>query len=178
MLGFVFGLNARLGRLPFFLASIALAIVMTLICVLIAMATFRYASPSALRVEDMMASWPVLGAAGLFGVGTFMLQSMRIRDIGWDPVCVIPAWFALMIVDHVVAGRFPAWAVGEEHQATMVGGLINLALMLALIVWPSAGSEGPHVNPFDRPVRPADKLSASDQRLARLSQGGPRPTWH
>src|SRR5690349_6443593 len=81
MLGFVFGLNARLGRLQFFLASIALAIVMTLICFLIAMATFKHASPSAIRAEDMLRSWPVLGAAGLFGVATFMLQSMRIRDI-------------------------------------------------------------------------------------------------
>ena len=42
-----------------------------------------------------------------FGWTTFTLQSMRIRDIGWDPVCVIPAWIAIVIVDKVVAGRIP-----------------------------------------------------------------------
>jgi len=132
MLGFLFGLNARLGRLHFFLASVALAIVMTAICFAIAMAVLRTTSPSMIRPEDLMTNWATIGAIVFFGLVTFTLQSMRIRDIGWDPVCVIPAWFALMIVDHVVAGRFPAWAIGQEHQSTVVGGLVNLALMLAL----------------------------------------------
>ena len=46
MLGFVFGLNARLGRLHFFLATVALAIVMTAICFAIAMAVLRNTSPA------------------------------------------------------------------------------------------------------------------------------------
>ena len=25
---------------------------------------------------------------------SLQLQCMRIRDIGWDPVCVMPGWFA------------------------------------------------------------------------------------
>ncbi|WP_247499171.1 hypothetical protein [Bradyrhizobium sp. 149] len=133
MLGFVFGLNPRLGRLHFFLASVALAVVMTAICFGIAMAVLRNTSPSAIRPEDLMKSWAIIAAIVFFGAATFTLQSMRIRDIGWDPVCVIPAWIALMIVDHVVAGRFPAWAIGQEHQATAVGALVNLVLMLALM---------------------------------------------
>jgi hypothetical protein len=112
-----------------------------------------------------------------FGVATFTLQSMRIRDIGWDPVCVIPAWLALMFVDHVAAGRFPAWAIGQENQGTMVGGAVNLALLLALTFWPSAESEGVYTNPFEPPPRAVSKPSASAQRLARVSQGAARPTW-
>ncbi len=173
MLGFVFGLNARLGRLQFFLASIALAIVMTLICFLIAMATFKHASPSAIRVEDMLRSWPVLGAAGLFGVATFMLQSMRIRDIGWDPVCVIPAWFAIMVIDHLAAARFPAWAIGQEHQATAVGAIVNLVLMLALLFWPG-GDVDETPNASLRSSRRSEPSAAAD-RLARVSQGTARP---
>jgi hypothetical protein len=111
-----------------------------------------------------------------FSVATFILQSMRIRDIGWDPVCVIPAWIALMIVDHVAAGRFPAWAIGQEHQGTMLGGLVNLALLLALTFWPSAVTEA-YTNPFERPARAISKPSTSDARIARVSQGTPRPTW-
>jgi hypothetical protein len=81
-----------------------------------------------------------------------------------------------MIVDHVAAGRFPAWAIGGEHQGTMVGGLVNLALLLALTFWPSAVTEA-YTNPFEPPVRTASKPSTSDQRLARVSQGTARPTW-
>lgn len=176
MLGFVFGLNARLGRLHFFLASIALAIVMTAICFAIAMAVLRTTSPSMIRPEDLTRNWAIIAAMVFFGVATFMLQSMRIRDIGWDPVCVIPAWIALMIVDHVVAGRFPTWAIGQEHQGTIVGGLVNLALLLALTFWPSAESEA-YTNPFEPPARAVSNSSTSDQRLARVSQGAARPTW-
>jgi uncharacterized membrane protein YhaH (DUF805 family) len=109
MLGFLFGLNARLGRLQFFLASIALAIVMTVICFGIALVAIEHTSPSMLRPEDLLASWPTIAAIVVFGLATFTLQSMRIRDIGWDPVCVVPAWIALMIIDRLVATRFPAW---------------------------------------------------------------------
>ena len=177
MLGFVFGFNARLGRLHFFLASVALAIVMTAICFAIAMAALRTTSPSMVRPEDLTRNWAIIGAMVFFGLATFMLQSMRIRDIGWDPVCVIPAWIALMIVDHVVAGRFPAWAIGGEHQGTMVGGLVNLGLLLALTFWPSGESESAYTTPFGPPARAVTKPSTSDQRLARVSQGAARTTW-
>ena len=174
MLGVVFGLNARLGRLHFFLATIVLAIVMTAICFAIAMAVLRTTSPSMVRPEDLTRNWAIIGAMVFFGLATFMLQSMRLRDIGWDPVCVIPAWIALMIVDHVVAGRFPAWAIGEEHQDTTVGALINLGLLLALTFWPSAESGGVSTNPFAPSARAAGKSSASEQRIARVSQGSTR----
>lgn len=176
MLGFVFGLNARLGRLHFFLASVALAIVMTAMCFGIAMAVLRTTSPSMIRPEELTGNWAIIAAMIFFGLATFTLQSMRIRDIGWDPVCVIPAWIALMIVDHVVAGRFPAWAIGQEHRGTMVGGLVNLALMLALTFWPSADSEA-YSDPFDLPARAISKVSGADARIARVSQGAPRSTW-
>jgi uncharacterized membrane protein YhaH (DUF805 family) len=175
MLGFVFGLNARLGRLHFFLASVALAIVMTAICFAIAMAVLHETSPSMIRPDDLMKNWAIIAAIVFFGLATFTLQSMRIRDIGWDPVCIIPAWLALMIVDHVVATRFPAWALGQEHQGTMVGGVVNLGLMLALTFWPSGYSEGSHGN--SEPSRSSTRSSLSSDRLARVSQGAARPTW-
>lgn len=176
MLGFVFGLNARLGRLHFFLATVALAILMTAVCVVIAMAVLHHSSPDAIRVDELAGSGAVIAAIVVFAVATFMLQSMRIRDIGWDPVCVIPAWIALMIIDHLVAVRFPAWAIGGEHQATMVGALVNFALLLALTFWPSADGDGALVNPFQKSSAEAKPLVSTD-RLARAAQGSPRPTW-
>jgi uncharacterized membrane protein YhaH (DUF805 family) len=176
MLGFIFGLNARLGRLHFFLATVVLAIVMTAICFAIAMLVLRTSSPGAIRPEDLTGSWAIIAAMVVFGLATFTLQAMRIRDIGWDPVCVVPAWFALVVVDHLLAPRFPAWAIGPEHQGTMVGAIVNLALMLALMFWPSASSEGSYSNPLQS-GRSEAKPSLSIQRLARVSQGAPRPTW-
>ncbi|MDE5444958.1 hypothetical protein GWG65_26635 [Bradyrhizobium sp. CSA207] len=180
MLGFVFGLNARLGRLHFFLASVALAIVMTAICFAIAMAVLRDTSPGMIRTEDLTKSWATIAAIAFFGLATFTLQSMRIRDIGWDPVCVIPAWLALTIVDLLVASRFPAWAIGQEHQGTIVGALVNLALVLALTFWPSGGNQGSYGQGScgtPEPPRSSARSSLSNDRLARISQGTPRPNW-
>ena len=178
MLGFLFGLNARLGRSQFFFASIALAIVMTVICFGIALVAIKHTSPSMLRPEDLLASWPTIAAIVVFGLATFMLQSMRIRDIGWDPVCVVPAWIALMIIDRLVATRFPAWSIGQEHQGTAVGALINLALMLALLFWPSGEDGGAPSMPGDQASRQADRgqSSVASQRLARVAQA-PVRTW-
>jgi len=178
MLGFVFGFNARLGRLHFFLATIALAIVMTAICFLVAAYAFSQASPGTLRAEDLMHNWGAIAAIVLFAVATFLLQSMRIRDIGWDPVCVVPAWIALMIVDRLVAAKFPAWAVGQEHQATMVGGLVNFVLLLILMFWPSADHEGSSSASDHNPGGRSEKAKSSivTARLARVSQGH-RESW-
>jgi uncharacterized membrane protein YhaH (DUF805 family) len=170
MLGFLFGFNARLGRMHYFLATIALAVVMTAICFAIAMLLFQQ-TPTAMPSAVVM-SWPVITAAAFFGWMTFTLQSMRIRDIGWDPVCVIPAWIAILIVDHVVAGRVPAWAFGQHHEGTVVGGLVNLVLLLAMMFWPGGDYAGPMFGDTPgRPSRGADAHSLTANRIARATGG-------
>ena len=102
-----------------------------------------------------------------------MLQSMRIRDIGWDPVCVIPAWIAILIVDKVVAGKIPAWSLDHEHNGTVVGGLVNLGLVLALMFWPSGDYERPFNDAYRTPDRPTPRpaaTSAAAERIARVSK--------
>ena len=136
MLDLVFGLNTRLGRLHFFLATLVLGVVMTAICWVIAMSLLRNVNPASFRPEDLFKSGGMIAAMVLFGLATITLYSMRFRDIGWDPVCVVPAWIALMIVDYAVAMRFPAYALGQEHTGTIAGGIVNLVLTLALIFWP------------------------------------------
>ena len=139
MLGFLFGFNARLGRLHFFLATIATAILMTVICFAIARHALQNA-PAAMIPS--LTSWQVITAAILFIWLSFTLHSMRIRDIGWDPVCVIPGWIAVAIIDGLVAGKIPAIALGGQH-GTIVGALVNLALFLALLFWPSSEHDHP-----------------------------------
>jgi uncharacterized membrane protein YhaH (DUF805 family) len=170
MLGFLFGFNARLGRWHFFLGSIAVAVLMTAMCAAIAGYAFQHGMPS-------MTSWPVIAAAVLFGWLTFTLYSMRFRDIGWDPVCVISGWFALEVVDRLVATHIPAVSLGHDHDGTIVGGLAGLALFLALMFWPSGSPEDPAptsgepLRMPDNRFRSRDNESATVARIARVANG-------
>jgi uncharacterized membrane protein YhaH (DUF805 family) len=170
MLGFLFGFNARLGRLHFFFATIALAVAMTAICFLIAMSGV-HAAPVRTRPTFEQLTWPMLIAVGFFAVATLTLQSMRFRDIGWDPVCVIPAWIALLAVDKLVATKMPAWSLGQEHHATIVGALVNFGLLLALTFWPSGDYDGPSETPraTDAPLPKPRAASVGDARIARAT---------
>jgi uncharacterized membrane protein YhaH (DUF805 family) len=173
MLGFLFGFNARLGRMHYFLATIALAVVMTAICFAIAGYAFQH-SPSGPISSAALLTWPVIAAMVFFGWMTFTLQSMRIRDIGWDPVCVIPAWIAILLVDYVVAGRIPAWSLGQDDQGTIVGALINLGLFLAMLFWPSGDYESPsfgeRTGSPDKPSARRDPASVMSGRIARANR--------
>jgi uncharacterized membrane protein YhaH (DUF805 family) len=172
MLGFLFGFNVRLGRLHYFLATIALAVVMTAICFAIASYAYQHNPRGTLTAASLM-GWPTIAAIVLFALSSFTLQSMRIRDIGWDPVCVIPAWIAIAIVDKIVAGKIPAWSLGHNHHGTVVGALVNLGLVLALTFWPSGDYDGPSYGETPRrpdappPVPRGGSLAAS--RLARVT---------
>jgi uncharacterized membrane protein YhaH (DUF805 family) len=171
MLGFLFGFNARLGRLHFFLATIAAAVLMTAICAAIAGHAFQNAK----GVIPSLSSWQIVAAAILFIWLSLTLQSMRIRDIGWDPVCVIPGWIAVAIIDGLVAGKIPAVALGHQQHGTIVGALVNLALFLALLFWPS--SEHDHSAPtsggsFRMPDLPSrGPATATASRVARVANG-------
>jgi uncharacterized membrane protein YhaH (DUF805 family) len=171
MLGFLFGFNARLGRMQFFLATIGLAVVMTAIC--FAMASYFYPyNPRAALPSAQLIGWPVIVAGLGFAYMTITLQSMRIRDIGWDPVCVIPAWVAILIVDKLVANKLPALAYGHDAHGTLVGAAVNL-LFLALMFWPGgeygAADPGGAGGKPDKPARGADAASVAAARLARAS---------
>src|SRR5258708_25881827 len=133
MLGFLFGFNARLGRMHFFLSTIGLAVAMTAVCFVIAMSAVQHA-PAGTEPSIEFATWPVIIAIVFFVWITFTLQSMRIRDIGWDPVCVIPAWIALLVVDKVVAGKKSALSPRREHHRTILVSLVQLSLFFVLLV--------------------------------------------
>ena len=172
MLGFLFGFNARLGRLNYFLSTIALAGVMTALCYAVASYVYQ-ASPRILQEPAVMMTWPVIAAGIGFLWATFMLQSMRIRDIGWDPVCVIPAWIAILIIDKLVADKIPAWSLDRDHNGTVVGGLLNFGLILALTFWPGGESEDASLDdsrPKSAYARPrSDAAPVASDRIARAT---------
>jgi uncharacterized membrane protein YhaH (DUF805 family) len=172
MLGFIFGLNARLGRLHYFLITIGVAVLMTGICFVIARQIFQGAANGVPPSIDSFKG-PALVVGIVFMAITLTLQSMRIRDIGWDPVCVIPGWVAILIIDMMVAKKFPGLSLGAEHHSTAVSALVNLGLMLALLFWPSADEDSstPTLGEPRRPV-PAARGAANSvaaERIARAS---------
>lgn len=137
MLDLVFGLNARLGRLHYFLACIALGIVMTGICFALAVSGSIHI-PRGSQLSWQMLTWPVWGAIAFFVLATVMLQAMRVRDIGWDPVVVMAAWFAIVFVDVIVAMKMPNLAITHDHHGTIVGSLVNLVMTGILLFWPGS----------------------------------------
>ena len=175
MLGFLFGFNARLGRMPYLAGTVALTVLWTVIY--FAMGRHELPpGPSAGPASLSQMTWPAVAVTIVFTWMTLMLQSMRIRDIGWDPACVIPAWMAIPIIDKLVAGQIPAWAVGQGSHATSVGTLINVALVLALMFWPSEDEEGPVFpeiprRPEGQPQR-TDARSVPAERIARATEAG------
>jgi uncharacterized membrane protein YhaH (DUF805 family) len=169
MLGYLFGFNARIGRLHYFLGSVLLAIVITIILFVITGASYR-SFPKGMPLSLDQMEWPLLAVIVMFGLVTFMLQSMRCRDIGWDPVCVIPLWIALVVVDRVIAAKIPAVSLGHDHPGTVVGALTNLGLVLALTFWPSGGHDT-SAPTFGAPLRRQDAASLAASRVARVAGG-------
>jgi hypothetical protein len=146
---------------------------MTAICFAIAATIFQQMPRGFNPTEADFTTWPVMVAIVFFGFVSFTLQAMRIRDIGWDPVCVIPGWIAAAIVDGMVAGRFPSWAIEQGRHGTIVGALINLVLLGALLFWPSGDyhESGPS---FDAtPPKPEGSMfrpTAASAPAARIAQ--------
>ena len=172
MLGFLFGFNARLGRLQYFLATIGLAVAIVILCIAI---VSQIHNNKSLSLAGM--AWSVIGIAIIFMISSFSLQCMCIRDIGWDPVYVMPTWIAILIIDHLVATKFPAFALDLRSNGTIVGGLLNFGMVLALMFWPSAEYLATPPS-FDAPSRQGDRPpprrggeSAAASRIARVGNG-------
>ena len=145
MLDYVFGLNARLGRLQYFLATIVLGIVIAVICFVIAVNGLihfpRGTTQSQLPQLSLMSlGWPFICLAAFATLAIFSLQAMRIRDIGWDPVIVIGGWIAIMLIDAIVASKMPSLASGPGHYGTIVTSIVNLVMTGILLFWPGNGS--------------------------------------
>jgi uncharacterized membrane protein YhaH (DUF805 family) len=176
MLGYLFGFNARIGRLKYFLCSILLAIVITIMIFAMVTSSLHGLAQGA-SLSQMKG--PLVGIVAIFALASFMLNSMRFRDIGWDPVYVVPLWIALAFVDRAIAAKIPAVSLGHDHPGTIVGALVNLGLVLALMFWPSGSRETwtPNfdVTPPrlpDAPLSRHDGASQTASRVARVAGGG------
>jgi uncharacterized membrane protein YhaH (DUF805 family) len=131
MLDHLFGLNARLGRLQYLLALIGLGVAMVVVSIAFTASGGLYI-PKGQHLTWQMLSWPLASVVVLFMVATAMLQAMRVRDIGWDPVVVIAGWFAIVFIDAVIGVKL----LGPGHYGTILGALVNLVMTCILLFWP------------------------------------------
>ncbi len=178
LLDMVFGFNIRLRRLQFFLAGIALGIVSVLLIIPIALYVHHVSITDGTPASLSSAGWVWIVFLGFYLVSSLMLASMRVRDIGWDPVIVIPAWAALRFIDPVLASYAPGLSFGPEHHGTIIGALINFGLGLILMVWPSGDriAAPPRVDSRAPPPPRAVPNSASvlSERIAKTTGFGRR----
>jgi uncharacterized membrane protein YhaH (DUF805 family) len=133
MLDLLFGLNARLGRLQYLLACIALGVAMVGVGFALT-ASGSVHIPRGSHLTWQMLSWPAAAAVALFVLATVMLQAMRVRDIGWDPVIVMAAWLAITFVNVIIAAKLP----GLAPFGAIVASLINLVMTGILLFWPGS----------------------------------------
>jgi uncharacterized membrane protein YhaH (DUF805 family) len=137
----VFSFRGRLNRIQYFLGSWALgtAIVVLLVVVVasvVGMAGGGALDRAALLKLGVTALLALLVIVPLYFWVSFSLQARRFRDIGWEPVFVIPAWIGLDIVDRVAVMGAPQIAVIHGMGISWFGLLLNLGLGGCLLFWP------------------------------------------
>jgi uncharacterized membrane protein YhaH (DUF805 family) len=160
MLGVLFAFSGRLKRLPYFLIGVLafclfVGVVATLAVVAGPSVADLKTNPEA--VKGLLPLVPVfLVALLLNGWVSLSTQACRIRDIGWNPVIVIPAWMGLL--------AFGEGMSLSAHGLAPAIGLANLGMTCCLLFWPSKADEptfgGDFMDVAPRPQAPPRMPSA------------------
>ncbi|HXQ14251.1 MAG TPA: DUF805 domain-containing protein [Caulobacteraceae bacterium] len=186
MLSAVFSFSGRLNRLQYFLGSWGLGTALVVLVVVLlasvgAMSGGGTPGPAALTQLGVTALLALLVIAPIYFWISFSLQARRFRDIGWEPVFVIPAWIGASIVDRIAVMGAPQIAVIHGSGVSWFGLLLNLGLAGCLLFWPGkppfdVASVFDDVPPPVQPTqaRPAAPATARTQPLAAPAGFGRR----
>ena len=141
MLDVVFGFGGRLNRLQYFMGGVALAVAAGLPMGLIAGYVMANRTTTAGVGGLLLAGLALLVIIPFFLWIILSMQARRFRDIGWNPVLVMPALFVVALFDQLVARAAPVLAFSKLSHQTPVGLLIGLASSCALLFWPGRPSD-------------------------------------
>ncbi|MDB5431138.1 MAG: hypothetical protein JWP35_2254 [Caulobacter sp.] len=135
MLAAIFSFRGRVNRLQYLFGGTGLGVFVVILFVALLIGK----SP-----KEMAAVVPLMLLLVIpVGIGatwiSLSLQARRIRDIGWNPVLVLPLWFVAVIVDKAFLPGFPHLSALQWSQQSLFGSLLNLALGGALMFWPGNG---------------------------------------
>jgi uncharacterized membrane protein YhaH (DUF805 family) len=141
MLSAVFSFRGRLNRIQYFLGTWALGAVMIVLAVAVfagvgGMAGAGRPDRAALINLGVTALLALLVIGPIYFWVSFLLQARRFRDIGWEPVFVIPAWIGAGILDRLAVMGAPQIAVIDGMGISWFGLLLNLGLAGCLLFWP------------------------------------------
>ncbi len=136
----MFSFRGRTPRLSYFLGFLGVtgACFIPVILVLALLSPIRAGNHIALVLLIVLL---VACVIVLFWV-SLALQTRRIRDIGWDPLIVLPAWFAVEIADSIAAHFYQNLAIGPQHNGTAFGVIVEIGMIAVLFFWPSAYDDG------------------------------------
>ena len=143
MLNVLFSFRGRINRLTYFLSCLGMGaiIAVSAVTVFLWVAAHRAGGPAPVLLLAVF----VLTALPLAIWISLALQTKRFRDVGWNPLYVIPAWIVIDVADRLVAHAAPALAM--HRQQTLVGSAVNLAMAGCLLFWPGRldadGGNGP-----------------------------------
>jgi len=162
MLGAIFSYRGRLNRIQYFVSAMGLGFGAAVVAVVAVMAIFGGQSLD--RASAMRAGLgliPVmLIAVPVYLWISFSLQARRFRDIGWEPVFVVPAWFIFDLLDRFAVMGAPQIAVSHASGVSWLGLLVNLGLGLCLLFWPGRKFED-IASVFDDVPPPPSRVQAA-----------------
>jgi uncharacterized membrane protein YhaH (DUF805 family) len=182
----VFSFRGRLNRLQYLASSMALGAVITIAVVIVGVTAFAQFHASGGQ-PNLAGLGPILLIALLllppFFWVSFSLQARRFRDIGWNPVLMIPLWLGVLVVDELVAIAAPAVSLPVVHH-TVIGVLFNLAMGGSLLFWPGRDEDPappvfedawtPPPSPEPRPAMPRAAPVPSYRPAAPAAPAAPR----
>jgi uncharacterized membrane protein YhaH (DUF805 family) len=129
MLTAVFSFRGRINRLQYFLGTLVIGGVLALLAAMVI--SFTELAPTS-RPSLAMALDAVflVFAAPLATWCAVSLQARRLRDIGWEPLVVMPMWLGILALGAIAA------SAGLALSQAPVASMISLAMLACLYGWP------------------------------------------
>jgi uncharacterized membrane protein YhaH (DUF805 family) len=139
MLTGIFSFRGRINRLQYWLGSLGMGVFVAVVCLAPLMMGGGLRSGSDIGAQlGLMALLAIPTLVIVLWVGLSM-QARRIRDIGLDPVIVMPIWILIGIADKVLKPGFPHLSAIQLATPSTLVVLINLIGGAALCFWPGRG---------------------------------------
>ena len=152
MLAKLFSFHGRMTRLEYLGWTIVSLVIVAIITAVLMFAGLMaaiglHAGKGQAFAAGLVVGVPMLVIAVWSG---FAITAKRVRDMGLSPLLVIGALIVFDIIDLLVLKRLTPvrfyWPLAEH---TMAGGIVNIAYLAALLLWPGQGDDAGPRSPAD-----------------------------
>jgi uncharacterized membrane protein YhaH (DUF805 family) len=135
--GEFFGFDGRVNRLGYLWRSVVATLGLAVLAGIAAFVLATVARPSSEAGFEAWLQWLVLAIMLLALWSGFALASRRLRDMGFEPIHIVPIYAALWVVNTVLLQ--PLARLHPADFGLLEGGWATLQLLAAvpLLFWPS-----------------------------------------